>query len=65
MDFFINVIVPIPLQRLFTYKITQAEADYLRQGMRVVVPFGASNLYTAIVYSVHNEVSNTYKTQDI
>ena len=65
MEFFINVILPIPLQRLFTYKITQAEAYFLQQGMRVVVPFGKSKLYTAIVFSIHNDAPTAYEAKDI
>ena len=42
MDYFLDVVLPIPLERLFTYKISQAEADYIEGGMRVAVPFGKS-----------------------
>ncbi|MCF6213631.1 MAG: primosomal protein N' [Flavobacteriaceae bacterium] len=65
MPHFINVILPIPLQRLFTYKITQAEVNFLEQGMRVVVPFGKSKLYTAIVFSIHKEAPTAYKAKEI
>jgi len=49
MLYFIDVILPIPIERLFTYSITKAEFDYLKPGMRVAVPFGKSKIYTAIV----------------
>ncbi|UCE95068.1 MAG: hypothetical protein JSV73_08625, partial [Flavobacteriaceae bacterium] len=52
---FINVILPIPLQKLFTYKITEAEADFIEIGTRVAVPFGKSKIYTAIVFEKHHE----------
>ena len=52
-SYFIDVILPIPLERLFTYSVTQAEARFLKQGMRVAVPFGKSKIYTALVFKIH------------
>ncbi len=65
MSYFINVILPIPLQKLFTYKITEAEAAFLRKGMRVAVEFGKSKVYTALVYSIHNEEPIGYEAKEI
>ncbi len=65
MSNFINVILPIPLQKLFTYSITSAEADFLKPGMRVSVPFGRSKIYTGIVYNIHNEKPLVYEAKDI
>ncbi|MEW4925474.1 primosomal protein N' [Algibacter sp. 2305UL17-15] len=65
MDYFIDVIIPIPLQKLFTYSITPAEADYLKKGMRVSVPFGKSKIYTGLVYRIHNEAPLVYDAKDI
>ena len=50
MAHFIDVILPIPLEKLFTYQVTEAEADFLQMGTRVSVPFGKSKIYTALVY---------------
>ncbi|RKE94948.1 replication restart helicase PriA [Ichthyenterobacterium magnum] len=65
MDCFINVILPIPLEKSFTYAITQAEAEFLKPGMRVSVPFGKSKIYTAIVFNVHNEAPLVYDAKQI
>ncbi len=62
---FINVILPIPLQRLFTYKITQAEASFLQPGMRVAVPFGKSKIYTALVSELHKTAPEAYDAKEI
>ena len=45
--------MPKPLEHLFTYKITDAEAEFLQPGMRVAVPFGKSKIYTALVFEIH------------
>ncbi len=65
MSFFIDVIIPIPLQKLFTYRITASEADFLKVGMRVAVPFGKSKIYTSIVYNIHNNAPTAYEAKDI
>lgn len=65
MAHFIDIILPIPLQKLFTYSITSAEAEFLKAGMRVSVPFGKSKIYTGIVYRVHSEAPLVYEAKDI
>src|SRR5690606_29038075 len=63
--YFIDVIIPVPLQKLFTYSITKAESDFLKIGMRVSVPFGKSKIYTGIVYNVHNDAPMAYEAKEI
>lgn len=65
MQYFINVILPIPLEKLFTYSISSSEADFLQPGMRVAVPFGKSKIYTALVYEVHNIAPVVYEAKEI
>ncbi|MEN8187006.1 MAG: primosomal protein N' [Bacteroidota bacterium] len=62
---FINVILPIPLQKLFTYQITEAEAGFLQTGMRVAVPFGKSKIYTALVFEIHQNPPTAYEAKEI
>ncbi len=65
MQYFVNVILPIPLEKLFTYSISEAEAKTLLPGMRVAVPFGKSKIYTALVYEVHNTPPDVYEAKEI
>ena len=62
---FIDVILPIPLQKAFTYHITEAEAEFLKPGMRVAVPFGKSKIYTALAYKTHNNPPTAYEAKTI
>lgn len=62
--YFVDVILPIPLRKLFTYSINEAEAQFLKEGMRVAVSFGKSKIYTALVYRVH-KIEPSYSTKDI
>ncbi len=65
MPHFIDVILPIPLEKSYTYKISGTEAKFLSVGMRVAVPFGKSKIYTGIVYKIHNVNPLNYEAKDI
>ena len=65
MPFFINVILPLPLEKYFTYSVTKDEADFLRPGIRVAVPFGKSKIYTGIVAEVHQNAPEIYDAKPI
>ncbi|MBM1107551.1 primosomal protein N' [Aurantibacter crassamenti] len=65
MQYFVNVILPIPLEKQFTYAITVEEAQVLSIGMRVAVPFGKSKVYTGLVLKVHNDPPEIYEAKPI
>ncbi|MBU2904782.1 primosomal protein N' [Arenibacter algicola] len=65
MQDFINVILPIPIEKLFTYKVTKEEAKVLKPGIRVAVPFGKSKIYTALVFEIHNTAPTVYEAKEI
>ena len=65
MPYFIDVILPLPLQKRFTYAITEAEANFLEEGMRVAVPFGKSKVYTAITAAIHQNPPQVYEAKPI
>ena len=65
MGHFIDVILPIPIEKLFTYSVSKTEAEFLKSGMRVAVPFGKSKIYTAIVHDIHNNAPQTYEAKEI
>ncbi|MBQ0768347.1 MAG: primosomal protein N', partial [Bizionia sp.] len=62
---FVDIILPIPIENLFTYSITQAESTSLKTGMRVSVPFGKSKIYTGIVGHVHTTAPVLYEAKEI
>ena len=49
MSQLVQVIVPVPVPRVFTYKVPQAWEGLVGEGYRVIVPFGPRNRYTGIV----------------
>jgi len=64
-QYFVDVILPLPLKQLFTYSIPDALFNSVDIGKRVIVQFGSRKIYTAIVYSIHQKAPKEYKTKDI
>jgi len=57
---FVDVILPLPVHQEFTYRVPFEMNDLILEGIRVVVPFGKSKYYTAIVTKVHEKVPAEY-----
>ena len=53
VTYFVDVLLPLPLPSLFTYRVPNEFEHTLQFGMRVVVPFGRSKLYSGLIVDVH------------
>jgi len=53
---FVDVVLPLALPNLFSYRVPFELNDYVKVGQRVVVPFGKSKLLTALIRKVHQDV---------
>lgn len=60
---FADVILPVPVHKEFTYRVPYEMNDYIQGGVRVVVPFGKSKYYTAVVTKVHEHVPADYSAK--
>ncbi|MDY8136378.1 replication restart helicase PriA [Aquimarina sp. 2201CG5-10] len=65
MSYFIDVILPIPLDKEFTYSVNKNEAAFLKPGIRVAVQFGKSKIYAALVVKVHQNPPRIYEAKEI
>jgi len=65
LQYFIDVILPIPIQKTFTYTVTEDEAKFLQKGMRVAVSFGKTKMYTGLVFNIHQTAPTLYEAKDI
>ena len=65
MQFFVEVILPLSLAKTFTYRISEAEFNYIKKGIRVAVPFGKSKIYTALVIESHQNAPTLYEAKEI
>ena len=61
---YVDVILPLPLEGLFTYSVPGNLQDAVVPGMRVKVPLGKSKTYTAVVMETH-ERQPEFGTKDI
>ena len=62
---FADVILPVPLDGLFTYSVPQQLAEQARVGVRVHVPFGRGKTYVGIVARIHDQAPEGYQVKDI
>ena len=65
MKKYVDVILPLPLPRSFTYSLSDDSAEDIEPGCRVVVPFGRKKFYTAIVCNVHYYAPAEYEVKEI
>lgn len=64
--FFINVILPLSVPNLFTYRVPFELNSVLQIGQRVIVPFGrGGKLYTALVKHIHQTPPQEYEAKYI
>ena len=65
MSYNVEVILPLPLDQKFTYFVSKQEFDFIKPGMRIIVPFGKSKFITAIAHSVHKEFEGSFELKSI
>ena len=57
--------MPIPIQKTFTYSVTEHEAQFLKKGMRVAVSFGKTKMFTGLVLNIHQNAPTLYEAKEI
>lgn len=60
-----DVILPLPIDATFTYLIPQQQENRVGVGSRVIVPFGRSKFYTAIVWKIHTVAPVDFEVKSI
>ena len=54
---FVDVILPVPLDGVFTYSVPTSLTEQVKIGVRVLVPFGRNKTYVGIVAKSHKKDS--------
>ncbi|CAN5288243.1 primosomal protein N' [soil metagenome] len=62
---FADVILPVPIPNLFTYRIPYELNDLVKVGCRVVVQFGARKILTGLIGKLHQQVPDKYEAKYI
>ena len=60
---FADVILPLPLEGNFTYSLPKSFSNLVQVGCRIIVPFGTSKYYSAIVVKLHDTIPS-YPTKE-
>ena len=63
--YFVEVILPLSLSKTFTYRVSEAEYSYIKNGMRIAVPFGKTKIYTALAIELHQNEPALYEAKEI
>lgn len=64
-NFFVDVILPVPIPQFFTYRLPRELAPLVKIGSRVVVEFGKARVLTALVAKLHNNPPEKYQAKYI
>ena len=59
---FVDVILPLPLDGVFTYSVPSSLEGQVRRGLRVSVPFGRNKTYVGIIASTHDTLATSGET---
>jgi primosomal protein N' (replication factor Y) (superfamily II helicase) len=62
---FVDVLLPVPIHRAFTYRVPFELNEYIQVGVRVIVPFGKAKLLTALVVNIHEVAPKDYQAKYI
>lgn len=61
---YVDLLLPLPLQRLFTYSVPPSMESLVRRGCRVLVQFGKKKYYAGIVMEAHDRKPD-YETKPL
>ena len=65
MSLYADVILPLPVPGMFTYRAGDTEISRVKPGMRVTVQYGRRKIYTALVRRLHNDKPAAYEVKGI
>lgn len=65
ITYFADVILPVPIPRLFTYRVPRHFANEIKIGARVIVQFGKNRVVTAVVGKIHQTPPEKYQAKYI
>jgi primosomal protein N' (replication factor Y) (superfamily II helicase) len=62
---FVEVLLPVPIPKLFTYRVPKALNEIVKIGQRVIVQFGKKKIYTGIIFTLHQKPPQDYEAKYI
>src|SRR5689334_23209967 len=62
---FAELVIPVPIAKLFTYRVPASLNSKIKIGQRAIVQFGAKKIQTGIVLNIHNAPPRDYEAKYI
>ncbi len=62
---FAELLLPVPIPKLFTYRVPKDFNDYIKIGQRAIVPFGERKVLTGVVTQLHSNPPKDYEAKYI
>jgi primosomal protein N' (replication factor Y) (superfamily II helicase) len=62
---FAELILPVPVPKLFTYRIPRSFNDTVKAGQRAIVQFGQRKILTGIIHTLHHTPPKEYEAKSI
>ncbi|MCG9881679.1 MAG: primosomal protein N' [Bacteroidia bacterium] len=62
---FINVILPLHIQQVYTYRVPKEWETEIAIGKRVAIQFGSKKVYAALIYQIHHKAPLNYEAKYI
>ncbi len=65
ITWFADIILPVPIPKLFTYRIPVNMEEAVQVGSRVIVQFGSKKVLTGVIGKLHNKPPEKYQARYI
>ena len=62
---FAELLLPVPVPKLFTYRVPKSLSEKILVGQRAIVPFGDRKILTGIIISLHDTPPKEYEAKSI
>jgi primosomal protein N' (replication factor Y) (superfamily II helicase) len=60
---FCNVLLPVPVPKVFTYRVPQELNDHIQVLQRAIVPFGPKKILTGVIQEIHQSPPKDYEAK--
>ena len=61
--FFAELVLPVPIPKLFTYRVPTAWNELVKTGQRAIVPFGQRKILTGVIAKLHHQPPTEYEAK--
>ncbi|MFZ6010580.1 MAG: replication restart helicase PriA [Bacteroidota bacterium] len=63
ITYFAELLLPVPIPKLFTYRVPADLNDYIKTGQRAIVQFGDRKIVTGLVINIHEHPPKDYEAK--